>query len=215
MMDILIDRYRRSVADMVASLPLDDAMSSAVGGDFDLVGNTEMNLLVGSGLQPTSTVVDLGCGSGRLAIKLAQNFPRLNYTGTDVIQPLLDYAARHCPPHWRFVMQEKPDIPVPSASADFIVAFSLFTHVFYEYTFAFLRAAKRALKPNGLLIFSFLEPEKNWPVFEWSMSQIDMPNAPLNVFMERSTVETFCRHLGFKIDHYADMGQTAAILRLA
>ena len=37
-------------------------------GDFELIGRTELALLQIEGLQPAHTLVDLGCGVGRLAV---------------------------------------------------------------------------------------------------------------------------------------------------
>src|SRR5687768_10263038 len=43
----------------------DDAVG---GGDFDLIGRIERDLLLMEGLKPTDTLIDFGCGNGRLAI---------------------------------------------------------------------------------------------------------------------------------------------------
>jgi ubiquinone/menaquinone biosynthesis C-methylase UbiE len=54
-----------------------------------------MRLLVYAGLQPDHSLVDIGCGSGRLAVQLA-DWLRGPYLGTDVVQSLLDQAAQTC-----------------------------------------------------------------------------------------------------------------------
>jgi hypothetical protein len=41
----------------------------AIGGDFDLGGRIQLGVLLRQGLRPTDTLLDLGCGSGRLALK--------------------------------------------------------------------------------------------------------------------------------------------------
>ncbi|MBK8535546.1 MAG: class I SAM-dependent methyltransferase [Candidatus Competibacteraceae bacterium] len=60
------------------------AMSLAVGGDFEAVGLLEYYLLIQQGLKPVDTVVDVGCGSGRLASQLRSYLSGL-YVGIDVV----------------------------------------------------------------------------------------------------------------------------------
>src|SRR5436190_7018971 len=71
--------------------PRDEAMIEAVGGGHD-IGDMEATLLDRFGLATDSYVIDVGCGSGRLARPLAR-LPQLRYLGTDISQTLLDYAA--------------------------------------------------------------------------------------------------------------------------
>lgn len=208
-----IGRYERSVAKMLAHNPLDVAMAAAVGGNYEQVGKSEADLLVRCGLNANSSIIDIGCGSGRLSTVLGQRFPELTYLGTDILQPLLDYAAGKAPTHFRFVRHPGPDIPSPDASADFVVAFSLFTHLLYEQSFAYLEEMKRVTKPGGLIVFSFLEMRAHWHVFEWARTQIDDPDVPLNMFMERSGVEVWIEKLGLTLEGYDQIGQTVAIVR--
>src|SRR4051812_2923054 len=49
----------------------DRAMAEAVGGEFEAVGALERDLLIQYGLGPDDYLVDVGCGSGRLASALA------------------------------------------------------------------------------------------------------------------------------------------------
>ena len=47
------------------------AMELAIGGDFEQIGLLERALLLSEGLQPDAFLIDVGCGSGRLAVQLA------------------------------------------------------------------------------------------------------------------------------------------------
>ncbi len=85
--------YEQLVKNLLASLPEDDAAAQAVGGNYEHYGVLEHALLRGEGLRDGSTVVDVGCGSGRLATKLAR-YPALRYLGLDVVPELLAYARR-------------------------------------------------------------------------------------------------------------------------
>jgi 2-polyprenyl-3-methyl-5-hydroxy-6-metoxy-1,4-benzoquinol methylase len=69
----------------------DEAMRLAVGGEFDAVGKLEYYLLRSLGLSSGHLVIDVGCGSGRLARQLASD-TSIRYVGTDVVPRLLEAA---------------------------------------------------------------------------------------------------------------------------
>ena len=109
-----LNDYRALVRNLIQKYPLDEAMSRAVGGSYEALGEVEKQLLIGAGLARDHVIVDVGCGSGRLAKALV---PYLGTTGqllgTDVVIELLQYAAKDCPPHWRFALVEDIRIPFP------------------------------------------------------------------------------------------------------
>ena len=59
-------------------------------GDYELIGRIELGLLLMEGLRPDSTLVDFGCGTGRLAVHV---IPRLQrggrYIGIDISETML------------------------------------------------------------------------------------------------------------------------------
>src|SRR5690349_21386824 len=112
-----VEDYKRHVDSLVASHPLDEAMSLAVGGGYGPIGALIADRLIGFGLKSGHRVIDLGCGSGRVASALAKRV-EIQYLGTDVVPALLDYAKTKCPPHYRFM--DHPHLSIPSAdtSAD-------------------------------------------------------------------------------------------------
>ena len=64
--------YEQLVKNLLASLPEDDAAAQAVGGSYEHYGVLEHALLRGEGLRDGSAVIDVSCGSGRLATKLTR-----------------------------------------------------------------------------------------------------------------------------------------------
>ena len=62
-----VEDYENMVARLVSTLPLDEAMSSAVGGRYHEVGAIERDILLWAGLREGMQLVDLGCGSGKHA----------------------------------------------------------------------------------------------------------------------------------------------------
>lgn len=136
--------------------PRDEAMIEAVGGGHD-IGDMEATLVGRFGLAADSYVIDVGCGSGRLARPLAR-LPHVRYLGTDISQTLLDYAEQTAGrSDFRFKRVEGMQIPEGDGVADMVVFFSVGTHLLQEEFFLYLENARRVLKPGGHVLFSFLD----------------------------------------------------------
>jgi SAM-dependent methyltransferase len=195
------DAYLDHVAGLEARLGTDEALRQAIGGDFVAVGKLEFYLLQSLGLSPGHLVVDVGCGSGRLACQLAPDH-RIRYVGCDVVPRLLDYARDLCQrPDWAFVLTDGVQIPVPDGAADFTVFFSVFTHLLHEDTFRYFREAARALKPAGLLVMSFLEFKvpTHWTIFLASVENT-APGQHLNQYLDRDAIQAWADHAGFTVE---------------
>ncbi len=178
----------------------EQAMSLAVGGDFTAAGLLEYFLLLQYGLQPDHTVVDVGCGSGRLAYQLREYLTG-TYIGMDVVPDLFRYAARVSNrPDWRFYAAPGLTISEPDNSADFICFFSVFTHLLHEESYRYLEDARRVLKPDGKIIFSFLEfyIPSHWWIFENTLADTQ-PDKVLNQFMSRDAIQAWSDHLNLSI----------------
>ena len=148
--------YLAFVDSVLKQRPEDAAMIEAVGGGED-IGDMEATLLDRFGLTAQSYVIDVGCGSGRLARPLAR-LPGVRYLGTDINQKLLDYATRTCGrPDFRFRRVEGTQIPERDGVTDLVGFFSVGTHLLQEEFFLYLEDARRVLKPGGRIIFSFLD----------------------------------------------------------
>jgi ubiquinone/menaquinone biosynthesis C-methylase UbiE len=183
----------------------ENAHKKAVGGDFDTVGHLEFKLLCAAGLKPDSFLIDVGCGSGRLAYQLSQ-WPGVRYLGTDIMPGLLDYARSVCSrDDWQFVETNGLSIPALNDSADFVVFFSVFTHIVHEDTWQYVIEAHRVLKPGGKLVCSFLEFAiySHWTIFENTFND-KSPKKMLNQFIGRDALIAFAHHAGFAIESFLD-----------
>ncbi len=188
---------------LLESLPEDDAAAQAVGGDFEYYGVLEHALLRGEGLRDGSAVVDVGCGSGRLAIKLGR-YPALRYLGLDVVPELLDYARRKAArPDFRFEKVDAIRLPLDASAADFCVFFSVFTHILPEESYVYLEEAHRILKPGGKAVFSFLEHASaaSRPVFEGNLAWVRerFTAGHLNTFLHRADLRLWAERIGFEV----------------
>ncbi len=170
-------------------------MQLAIGGEFEAIGIIERELLRRYGLRDVDYVIDVGCGSGRLAKPLAE-VHRGRYLGTDVVPELIEHArliaAR---PDWRFTITTGLAIPEADAQADMVCAFSVFTHLLHEHTYTYLRDARRVLKPGGSIVFSFLEfgVRSHWTVFQGMLENAG--NEHLNMFISRDAIAAWAEHL--------------------
>ena len=135
------------------------ALASVGGGDFDEVGRILLGLLKLEGLLPSHTLVDLGCGIGRLSAQAVPFLSSGRYVGIDISRRMLREAARltpkgSCIVEWQH--QTTPDFRMPEASVDFMCAFSVFTHMEAEDSFRYLETAARIVRPGGKFVFSCL-----------------------------------------------------------
>jgi ubiquinone/menaquinone biosynthesis C-methylase UbiE len=201
-----VQDYEKLIARLLGEMPADEAMAAAVGGDFERVGRIEAAVVRHFGLRDGMTLVDLGCGSGRLAWALGQSM-RIDYLGIDIVQALLDYAQTKSPRTYRFVLHRKLDIPAPNASADMVSAFSVFTHLLHHETYLYMEDIRRVLRPRGRLVFSFLEfaDAAHWQQFSGTVHAQRHDMLPhLNQFIERPAIDLWANKLGFEREAFID-----------
>jgi len=138
-------------------------LTSVGAGDFNLIGQIEKAILELEGLRSDSTLVDFGCGVGRLALQVIPELTFGKYLGLDISTTMLDNAARlvkekcgnsQCNISW--VHQNGYSFNIPDKSVDIICAFSVFTHIEHEDVFRYLVEAKKIMKDDGIFIFSCL-----------------------------------------------------------
>jgi SAM-dependent methyltransferase len=203
-MDNMKARYVRYVSMVRATLPHEEAMSVAVGGLAQAIGKIELALLRHYGLQASDYLIDVGCGSGRLAIPLSKAHGD-RYLGTDLVPDLLENARNVTRrPAWRFEEVSGLSIPEADHQADMACFFSVFTHLLHEQTYLYLREAKRVLRPGGKVVFSFLEfgVGSNWQVFmdtvyRESIGRAD--DAVINVFINPGDIPLWAASLEMRV----------------
>ena len=175
-------------------------MHLAIGGEFEAFGIVERSLLIDCGLQPDDYVIDVGCGSGRLAKPLSE-YLRGPYLGIDIVPDLVDYARELVGrPDWRFEVATGLEIPERDNRAQMVCFFSVFTHLLHEQSYAYLKEARRVLAPGGKIVISFLEfaIPSHWAVFEGMVADIG-GQQQLNVFMSRDGLQAWAEHLSLEI----------------
>lgn len=179
-----------------------EALLRAVGGD-DAIGDSEIAVLLHSGLKDGGHLVDVGCGSGRLTRRAAK-LPRLSYLGTDVNATLLDEARRTAGrADFRYELVDGITIPERDGVANMVAFFSVGTHLLHEEFFVYLRDARRVLKPGGRIVLSFLDFQcpGTWSVFEemLAVAEAGRGGGHLNMFIGRDDIRVWADRLGMTV----------------
>lgn len=200
-----VKSYQKKTKRLIESQGTKAAMSASVGGDFEAVGKLEFAILLQHGLEADHTVVDVGCGSGRLAFQLAP-YLKGRYIGIDVVRELYAYAQKICQrPDWSFY--EAPGLTIPEAdgSADFVCFFSVFTHLLHEESYKYLMEAARVIKPSGKIVISFLEFRipSHWSIFAQVLGD-ENPDKVLNQFLSRDAIRCWIGHVGLEMEAIYD-----------
>jgi len=209
-------------------MPHDQAMEHAIGSGFEAVGAIELALLRHYGLRPDDSLVDVGCGAGRLAKPLA-SYLRGGYLGIDLVPDLVQHAQRIAGrPDWRFEIIDHVEIPEATGRADMVCLFSVLTHLLHEQSYWYLEEARRVLKPGGRVVFSFLEfanPAHVKIFLETLAAEKAGALIPMNVLIERDVIRLWAQHLGLDMQDIRDgndvivpegaLGQALCVLRKA
>ena len=110
-------------------------------------------------MEPSGTLVDIGCGSGNLLIKIAENFDSLNLIGVDITDEMLDLAKQkseeyHQGDRIKFKLGTAEKLPFSDNSVDFIV--STFSLHHWSNPINIFQEIFRVLTSDGkFLIFDF------------------------------------------------------------
>jgi SAM-dependent methyltransferase len=184
--------------------PGSEALRRAVGGEFEAVGKLEYYLLRSLGLTNGHLVVDVGCGSGRLAQQLARD-KGIRYIGTDVVPRLIESARiLAMREDWEFRVVEDLLIPCPNSAADFVTFFSVLTHTTHVESFKYLQEAARCLRVGGRVIVSFLEFRIpcHWETFMISVKA--KADGHLIQFVDRDAITAWAAHSGLVVESFSD-----------
>lgn len=120
-------------------------------------------MLIEQGLTPDSRLLDVGCGTGQMAMALGDYLSEHGaYYGTDIGREAIDYCRRHFRrPNFVFEVGDLTRLPFPTTAGPFDMAifFSVFTHTFVDESVLLLAETARLLGPNGAVIADIIASE--------------------------------------------------------
>ena len=115
---------------------------------------------------PPQRVLDLGCGTGTASVALQKRWPKAQIVSMDLALPMLQHT-RAASKRWNPFVQvpqllcaDARALPLAEGSVD--VIFSNLCLQWVDDLGAVLNGFRRALKPQGLLLFSTFGPETLW-----------------------------------------------------
>jgi SAM-dependent methyltransferase len=160
-----------------ADLPQPDPSLHKTGSE-GLDGNRglrELRMLEHFGLLPSSDLLDIGCGIGRLAYECASFLDEgATYTGIDIAPVAIEWLNANYAPHlpgFRFdlldvhseryrpdgsVRPDKVRLPYDDGSFDMVCAFEVFMHLPLEGVRNYLQEIARVLRPGGAAVVTLV-----------------------------------------------------------
>ncbi len=114
-------------------------------------------LVANAALDQASSVFELGCGTGRLALDLLKHHLPMDaqYFGTDISSTMVELASERLAPFGSqarvLLVKGQPHIPVDDASVDRFVSTYVFDLLPASEQLQWLADVTRVLRPNGLL----------------------------------------------------------------
>jgi ubiquinone/menaquinone biosynthesis C-methylase UbiE len=113
--------------------------------------------------EPAERVLDIGSGTGSLAVRLKQEHPRATVVGYDIDPAALaiaEHKAREAQVSVTWARGPADDPPFPDQSFDLVTSSLLLHHLLPSGKRSALAAASRLLKPGGrLVLVDFTRPE--------------------------------------------------------
>jgi ubiquinone/menaquinone biosynthesis C-methylase UbiE len=131
-----------------------------------------------------ASVLDIGCGSGRLLRKVHNSWPQAHLSGVDPAQGMLE-VARQLTPEARFFMGSGEALPLEDASVDLALSTISFHH--WQDQAAGVREVARVLRPGGsFLLADFTLP--TWLAWLFARSRVHSA-AQMRVLFEQAGLD--------------------------
>lgn len=170
------DVFESAVGQRDAMVPPRSKMFVGSVDNFEASGELLVRRLVDvAGLTPTSHVLDIGCGIGRLAVALTPYLdPKAQYEGLDIVPSGIEWCTENITsryPNFRFKLADVSNgeynpngrvapteyrLPYPDATFDLVVLTSVFTHMLPAEKEHYVDEIARILKRDGRCFATYL-----------------------------------------------------------
>jgi SAM-dependent methyltransferase len=206
-----------------------------VGGrkNYETTNEQYLAFFNAAGLRPEHAVLDIGCGIGVMAARLARFLTTGRYEGFDIVKMGTDWAAAHFGdkyPNFHFthadvynrhynpkaeVSGETFSFPYQSSQFDFAFAKSVFTHMTPPAVQQYLRETARVVKAGGTtVITAFLINRESTELIAAGKSSLALSPAGQHWVLDPKFPETavglqeadfvkWCKAAGFQVKQIA------------
>lgn len=220
--------------ELLANIRVDPTVTAPLGGlnpynqHYSIIGKQFHRLLIEyAGLTKNQCILDIGCGTGRLAAQLT-DFSK-EYHGFDVHPHFIDYCnTTYKSPSVHFdcfdinhaeynptgkINPLEFEFPYPALKFDIVVAIAVFNHFKVEWVGHYIKQVKRILKPRGVFFGTHLllneqsikfSGQRRKPPHQFAHycdeSRCDFENRPLfNIAHRETTIRRMFIDSGFMI----------------
>ncbi|MFZ2237652.1 MAG: class I SAM-dependent methyltransferase, partial [Dokdonella sp.] len=104
------------------------------------------------GVENVKSLLDFGCGSGRVGNFLLSLWPDIAYSGCDIDAEAVAWCNQNLREGAFKPMDMQPPLPYPDASFDVVVAVSVMTHLTRAEQHKWLAEVRRVIRPGGLFL---------------------------------------------------------------
>lgn len=142
---------------------------AAIGGgeNWDAHGDLQRDFLKSRGLKPSHRLLDIGCGTGRLARKVVPYLDRGNYHGVDIAEAAV-IAATELSLEERWGERQPTfhigEIPPPTdvGTFDFLWSFSVFIHLPQSIMESVMGRAAAVMHPGSQFFWAYVPEARAW-----------------------------------------------------
>lgn len=107
-------------------------------------------------LNRINSILDIGCGTGRLLVGWYLDDPGRRLFGCDINRTLIDWAGTNLPDSMHFHQNDlPPPLPYENEQFDFVYLVSVFTHLSLDTQKLWVNEIERLLAPEGILLMTF------------------------------------------------------------
>jgi len=134
-----------------------------IGGDWDEIGELQFEYLKNRGLMPGHKLCDTGCGALRGGLHFVRYMDAGNYFGLDINTSLIDAGRQEleqaglAAKNANLLVSDSFEMSRFGTQFDYILAVSLFTHLYGNQIVRCLVEARKVLAPRGQFLATFFQ----------------------------------------------------------
>jgi SAM-dependent methyltransferase len=164
------------------------------------------------GVRPDDTILEIGCGVGRVGQVLAPICKQ--WIGCDVSGKMLEYSRQRLQPFTNVTLVEISGYdlqPVGDASVDVVYCTVVFMHLEEWDRYNYVLEARRVLRPGGRIYIDNISlcSDDGWSVFETHRTAFAPAQRPAHISKSSTPqeLETYLRRGGFEAIQGSTTGQ--------